>query len=172
MTERMERKLLDLKARQEAGEHMSCPCCGKDRMKEPVHTNALSRVADVYVCDDCGTAEAMLAFMKQQYPLTCWAAFQPQRPPADFKARPAHEVMGIVLHTQSEDLQRIFLLCQEDPENAEWHRLEAFESCPGLSELWPQPFQAKFRAADGAVLVRFKSGPDGGIRVAANVVDS
>ena len=90
--------------------------------------------------------------MKQQYPLTCWAAFQPQRPPADFKARPAHEVMGIVLRTQSEDLQRIFLLCRDDPENAEWHRLEAFESCPGLSELWPQPFQAKFRAADGAVL--------------------
>ena len=47
-------------------------------MKEPVHTNALSRVADVYVCDDCGTAEALLAFMKQQYPLTCWAAFQPK----------------------------------------------------------------------------------------------
>ena len=123
-------------------------------MKEPVHTNALSRVADVYVCDDCGTAEAMLAFMKQQYPLTCWAAFQPQRPPADFKARPAHEVMGIVLRTQSEDLQRIFLLCRDDPENAEWHRLEAFESCPGLTELWPQPFQAKFRAADGAVFLR------------------
>ena len=104
MTERMERKLLDLKARQQDGEHMPCPRCGKDRMKEPVHTNALSRVADVYVCDDCGTAEAMLAFMKQQYPLTCWAAFQPQRPPADFKARPAHEVMETVLRTQSEDL--------------------------------------------------------------------
>ena len=59
MTERMERKLLDLKARQEAGEHMPCPRCGEDRMKEPVQTNALSRVADVYVCDDCGTAEAM-----------------------------------------------------------------------------------------------------------------
>ena len=141
-------------------------------MKEPVHTNALSRVADVYVCDDCGTAEAMLAFMKQQYPLTCWAAFQPQRPPADFKARSAHEVMETVLRTQSEELQRIFLLCRDDPENAEGYRLEAFESCPGLSELWPQPFQAKFQAADGAVLIRFKTGLDGGIRVAANVVDS
>lgn len=85
----MERKLLDLKARQQMGERMPCPRCGEDRMKEPVHTNALSRVADVYVCDACGTAEALLAFMKQQYPLTCWAAFQPERPPADFKARPA-----------------------------------------------------------------------------------
>ena len=80
--------------------------------------------------------------------------------------------METVLRTQSEDLQRIFLLCQDDPENAEWYRLEAFESCPGLTELWPQPFQAKFQAADGAVLIRFKTGPDGGIQVAANVVDS
>ena len=69
-------------------------------MKEPVQTNALSRVADVYVCDACGTAEAMLAFMKQQYPLTCWAAFQPERPPADFKARPAREVMETVLRAE------------------------------------------------------------------------
>ena len=56
MTERMERRLLDLKARQQAGKHMVCPRCGEDRMKEPIHTNALSRIADVYVCDACGTA--------------------------------------------------------------------------------------------------------------------
>lgn len=30
MTERAERRLLDLKARQEAGEHMMCPRCGRD----------------------------------------------------------------------------------------------------------------------------------------------
>ena len=65
MTERMERKLLDLKARQQMGERMPCPRCGEDRMKAPVHTNALSRVADVYVCDACGTAEALLAYLKQ-----------------------------------------------------------------------------------------------------------
>ena len=70
MTERMERRLLDLKSRQQAEEHMLCPRCGADNMKEPVCTNALSRVTDLYVCDSCGTAEAMLAFMKQDYPLT------------------------------------------------------------------------------------------------------
>ena len=47
MTERAERRLLDLKARQEAGEHMMCPRCGRDAMKAPVHTNALSRTADM-----------------------------------------------------------------------------------------------------------------------------
>ena len=81
MTEKMIRKLGDLKARQDAGEHMHCPRCGADTMKDPVHTNALSRVADIYICDACGSAGAMLAFMKQQYPLTSWSAFQPERPP-------------------------------------------------------------------------------------------
>ena len=31
MNERMQRILADLKARQEAGEHMACPRCGCDR---------------------------------------------------------------------------------------------------------------------------------------------
>ena len=38
MTERARAKLLDLKARQEAGMHMMCPRCGMDAMKEPIHT--------------------------------------------------------------------------------------------------------------------------------------
>ena len=97
MTERMERRLLDLKARQQAGEHMPCPRCGADTLKEPIHTNALSRATDLYVCDACGSAEAMLAFMKQDYPLTCWAAFQPVRPPSDLGALPAAEVLQRVL---------------------------------------------------------------------------
>ena len=143
MTDRAERRLLDLKARQEAGEHMMCPRCGRDAMKAPVHTNALSRTADVYVCDACGTAEAMLAFMKQDYPLHLWAAFQPVRPPADFKEHSARAVMDTVLRTQSDELRRLYQLCRDDPGNAEWYRLEAFESCPGLIELWPQPFQER-----------------------------
>lgn len=75
-------------------------------------------------------------------------------------------------HSPLPDKGYRYLLCRDDPGNAEWYRLEALESCPVLTELWPQPFQAKFAAADGAVLIRFRSGPDGGIRVAANVVDS
>ena len=43
----IESVLLDLKARQKAGEPMRCPRCGADTMKEPVHTNALSRIADI-----------------------------------------------------------------------------------------------------------------------------
>ena len=54
MTERIEKALADLKARQHAGEWMPCPRCGRDTMKPNLHTNALSRHADgIYVCDEC-----------------------------------------------------------------------------------------------------------------------
>ena len=54
MTERIERALADLRARQTAGERMPCPRCGRDTLKEPICTNALSREADgIYVCDAC-----------------------------------------------------------------------------------------------------------------------
>ena len=43
------RILLDLKARQQAGEHMPCPRCGMDTMKPALHTNALSRHADLWL---------------------------------------------------------------------------------------------------------------------------
>ena len=54
--------LADLKARQMKQEHMPCPRCGKDAMNRNVFRNALSRHADIFVCDSCGGAEAMLDF--------------------------------------------------------------------------------------------------------------
>ena len=81
MTERMERRRLDLIARQQAGEMMPCPRCGADSMKRPIHTNAMSRTdGELYVCDACGATEAVLAYMKQESPLSQWAAFQPRQP--------------------------------------------------------------------------------------------
>ena len=163
--------LLDLKARQEAGEHMRCPRCGADTMKEPVHTNALSRIADIYICDACGSAEAMLAFMKQQYPLTSWSAFQPERPASNFRDLPAGDVLMRVQLEQIVMLTDICTKCMNDPVHAAEYRLEAFGSCPGLTELWTQPFQAKYDAADGAVLIRFRSDANGGLQVAANIME-
>ena len=170
MTEKMIRKLGDLKAKQDAGEHMHCPRCGADTMKDPVHTNALSRVADIYICDACGSAEAMLAFMNQEYPLTSWSAFQPSRPQSDFRELPAADVLMRVTH-QIDALTEICTKCMINPEHAAEYRLEAFESCPGLTELWPQPFQAKYDAADGAVLVRFKTDRNGTLQMSINTVE-
>ena len=39
-------------------------------MKENIHTNALSRHADIYICDACGTEEALLKFMSNPLPVT------------------------------------------------------------------------------------------------------
>ena len=39
-----------------------CPRCGRVAMKLPMHTNALSRREDCYVCDNCGMDEAVREF--------------------------------------------------------------------------------------------------------------
>ena len=171
MTEKMKKRLSDLKARQKAGEPMRCPRCGADTMKEPVHTNALSRIADIYICDACGSAEAMLAFMNQQYPLTSWSAFQPERPESDFRDLPAGDVLMRVQLDQSGMLTDICTKCMNDPEHAAEYRLEAFGSCSGLTELWTQPFQAKYDASDGAVLIRVRRDANGDLPVAANIME-
>ena len=49
---------------QKIGAYLPCPRCGKFKMKAELHTNALSRRANIYVCDDCGTDEAIKDLMK------------------------------------------------------------------------------------------------------------
>ena len=171
MTEKIQNRLLDLKAEQDADTPMHCPRCGADTMKHPLHTNALSRHADLCICDSCGTAEALLDFMGQTYPLYQWSAFEPQKPPADFKARPACDVLAEVLQTQMEILNHTYTLCRDDPDNAMWHRNDAFESCAGLTELILEPFYAKYSCADGTVLVQFRTTKDGMIQMSASVVE-
>ena len=109
--------LLDLKARQQAGEHMPCPRCGKDTMKPGLHTNALSRHADLYVCDQCGTAEAMLDFMNNPLPLTMWAICKPLRPASGFGGMTAADMLAKVMTEQLHTLIAIYKLCEAYPEN-------------------------------------------------------
>ena len=113
MTERMERKRLDLIARQQAGEMMPCPRCGADSMKRPIHTNAMSRTdGELYVCDACGATEAVLAYMKQESPLSQWAAFQPRRPESNLRMLPAGEAISEIFRTQTDALARLYRLCR------------------------------------------------------------
>jgi len=44
---------------QKAGAWLPCPRCGKLTMKEDLYSNAFSRRADIYICDSCGTQEAI-----------------------------------------------------------------------------------------------------------------
>ena len=75
MTDQTKQTLLDLKVHQQSGSFRLCPRCGRDTMKQPLHSNALSRHMDVYICDACGTEEAILDYMHAQLPFISWAAF-------------------------------------------------------------------------------------------------
>jgi hypothetical protein len=41
-------------------------------MNERVTRNALSRQADIHICDECGTKDAIEAFNKEVTPLADW----------------------------------------------------------------------------------------------------
>ena len=65
-----------------------CPRCGRMTVKDRLHTNALSRAATIYVCDDCGMDEAIRAFAGKELPLKDWAiaklpAIRPQNAPQE-----------------------------------------------------------------------------------------
>ena len=167
---RIEKRLADLKALQESGAYTRCPRCGLSTMKPKLYTNALSRIADVMVCDTCGVDEAKLAFMGSPGTLYQWAALQPEKAPGDFRAVTAEEAWKRICGEQANTITRLYHLFTDGKGTADEIRYEAFESCPGLTELWPQPFQAKYDAADGAVLVRFKTDADGILQMAIDTV--
>ena len=50
-----------------------CPRCGRLTVKERLTTNALSRHADVYICDTCGNDEAIREMKCDPLPLREWA---------------------------------------------------------------------------------------------------
>lgn len=50
-----------------------CPRCGRFTVKERLSSNALSRCAQVYVCDACGMDEAIRAMKGDEPLLEDWA---------------------------------------------------------------------------------------------------
>ena len=161
MTERIERTLADLRARQTAGEHMPCPRCGRDTMKPVLHTNALSRHADgIYICDECGSAEGMLDFMRRPLPLEFWALFRENTGDSDFGDVPGEEAMPTINGEHVPRLIRIFQKWKTGETQPSELRAEAFRECPGLTQLWEQPFQALYQVADGEIVVRFQEKDD------------
>ena len=166
----IEKRLADLKAKQESGEYTLCPRCGLPTMKKDLYTNALSRIADIMVCDDCGMSEAKLAFMGNPMPLTQWACFKPRRPDGDFKAVTGEEAWREIQETQLDYLKNVF---------AEWvggdagcdfaeKRIDVKEHCKGLKEIWEQPFMVTYAVRDGELVLRFRMN-DGKIEIAHDV---
>ena len=163
MSEFLKQALLDLKARQLAGEHMVCPRCGKASMNPAIHRNATSRHADIYVCDDCGTAEALLDMMRSPLPLAQWSCFTAKRPNDDFRALPGEIIWERLQIEQIPYLSRLFERWQDAQahEDFEACRLAAYRDCEGLTALWSQPFQAIYDVADGQLLIRFRATENG-----------
>ena len=170
MTDKIRKALDDLKARQDAGEHMHCPRCGRDTMKKNIHTNALSRHADIYICDDCGTEEALLKFMSNPLPVKEWACFRPAQPPSDFKTLIAEAIWKRVQDTQVPFLMSLYERWLEERayEDFSEYRAAAFENCPGLTQLWERPFRAEYAAVNGKLVLRFRLTNEG-IEVAADI---
>ena len=140
-------------------------------MKPELHTNALSRHADVYVCDSCGTNEALLVMMGNPMPMSQWAFLAPQRPPSDLKALSYNEA---VIQIQSQQIPFLLKLFKAWADNGrgdfEPYRLRAYEYCPGLTEIWEQPFQAKYDVADGELILRLRH-TDEGVEIAADLLE-
>jgi predicted RNA-binding Zn-ribbon protein involved in translation (DUF1610 family) len=171
MRELLNETLRDYKARQDAGEHMMCPRCGRDAMDPSIHRNALSRYADVHVCDDCGTAEAMLDLMKNPLPPTQWACVRSERPRADFEVLPGGAVLERLRKEQLPYLTGLYERWLAEPKGADFeaYRLEAHRHCAGLTALWNQPFQAVYRVLDGQLLIRFRT-TEKGTEVATDLI--
>jgi predicted RNA-binding Zn-ribbon protein involved in translation (DUF1610 family) len=151
-------QLLDLRARQDAGEQMPCPRCGRNTIKAPLAHNALSRYADLYICDECGMTEAMLDMMRNPLPLEQWAVFKSTGPELDFKALSMQEVAARVLGCQMEELLQLHRTWVHRTEGPSFDALrqQALKECPGMVDLWENPFCAVYRARDGQVLVRLR----------------
>ena len=170
MNERIQNRLADLKARQLAGEHMPCPRCGKDAMKDVPHTNAKSRHADVYICDQCGTDEAMLDFMQNPLPIEDWSCVQKQLP--DSLPETIEEQIDTITHEHIPYLSKLYRrwLDENGQKDFREFRNAARKHCPGLTELWTEPFQAEYGAKDGSrALVRFRL-KDGDIQYVVDVM--
>lgn len=61
-------------AKRQMNELLPCPRCGRMSMKEKLSHNALSRRANIYICDGCGNDEAMRDFAGYVDDLTDWFA--------------------------------------------------------------------------------------------------
>ena len=66
------KKLQDKAEYEGCSDSLNCPKCGKVRMNEKVSRNALSRHADIQICDICGVDEAALVFAGTPLPLFDW----------------------------------------------------------------------------------------------------
>ena len=151
---------------------MPCPRCGRDTMKPNLYTNALSRHTEgIYVCDECGTSEAMLDFMNNPLPTEDWAILTPQEHSVDFKDILGEEAWERIQKEQVQMLAELFLgwLKGDCDRDFKAYRREAMKRCPGLTFLFDRPFSAVYKVAEGDLILRFKD-TDDGVKISKDIL--
>ena len=108
--------------------------------------------------------------MSNPLPIAEWACFRPAQLPSDFKTLTSEAIWERVQDTQVPFLMSLYERWREEHEYEDFYdyRAAAFESCPGLTQLWKRPFRAEYAAADGKLVLRFRLTNEG-IEVAADI---
>ena len=101
--------------------------------------------------------------MKNPLPVSWWAMFRPGKGASHLKELPGTEAMDIVREQDMPILTEIFEQWSEEKPGADFepYRLDAMSRCPGITQLWPDSFQALYETADGHLLIQFRRNPDG-----------
>lgn len=72
LNEQLAKQMLERFAKLQRKHPYPCPRCGRDNMGIRATRNALSRRANIYICDMCGTQEALEDMMDSRTSLTEW----------------------------------------------------------------------------------------------------
>ena len=156
----LKQALLDLRARQESGEHMPCPRCGRDTMLTEMTVNPMSRQVDgVRICTECSANENALLFMNSPLPIEDWAVFNDRSRCDDFKDTPGEQAWEQIQKEQAHILEELYVRWLAEKAGADFkpYRKEALRRCPGLSFMMERPFSAVYKVAEGELVLRFKS---------------
>ena len=73
LNEMTAKMLIERFAKKQRDGDYPCPCCGFENMNSDPIRNALSRRANVMICDECGTVEALEDYFGKEQSLTDWA---------------------------------------------------------------------------------------------------
>jgi hypothetical protein len=87
---------------------------------------------------------------------------------ADFKAVPGEEAMKTIKAEHVPRLIRVFKAWKEGTDFRAL-RTQALKDCPGLTQIWEEPFQALYEVADGEIVVRFRQRDDA-VEIAADLL--
>ena len=162
-------RLAHLKAEQKAGKFRLCPRCGINKLESPLEHNVLSRHADIYICPDCGTNESLRDYMNAPLDLEEWHCMQPRKM---YQVPDIAASMELIEFMHIPLLEILYLdwLSAGSPSDFRTYRERARAECPGVTQLWTEPFVAQYDTMDAPVMIRFRTTDDGRTEFSADIM--